>query len=112
MSGPLRSCGRSFQWLSIHGRVPGNVFAAPVACRLLVLQPQDGPCTCVELRAGACAARSFVAKAARRPVSMLPSRGAVTMTLGAGVPQDGQSFGSRYSAIGRSAVKTPQLAQA
>jgi hypothetical protein len=45
---------------------------------------------------------------------MLPifaSRGDLTITRGAETPQFGQSCGARYSAIGRCAVKTPQVPQ-
>lgn len=102
------------QWLIIQGRRLGKllVAAGPSARSALlpaVQQPQPAGC---RRRSGACALRSLVANAARRPASIAPRAGIVSTARGDAVPQSGQGCGAAYSAIGRAASNGPQATHA
>lgn len=106
------------QWLIIHGRAVGKLFAPLRVCfsnreGLVEQQPQPGPCDALYWPAvfGALALRSLVACALRLSDGMQKNAGAVRMTRGARASHFGQSFPSSHSAIGRMSVKGPQSLQ-
>ena len=107
------------QWLIIHGRAVGKLFAPERVCLtnrdgfLPEQQPQPAPCAALysaELF-GAWRLRSLVAWALRLSDGMQKNAGAVSMTRGASTAQPGQSCGASHSAIGRISVNGPQSLQ-
>ena len=102
------------QWLIIQGRAEGKLFAPFAAVAVFFddfPEQQEQPAPCADERFGSCDARSLTPIALRRPASMPASRGAVRIARGASVPQSGQSHGSRYSDIARTAVNGPHASQ-
>ena len=99
------------QWLIIHGRVLGKLFAAAGVVVVFAPLQQPHPAPCADDLRGALALRSFVANARRRPASIEARFGAVRKARPHAVPQSGQSCGSLNCAIGRSTVNGPQARQ-
>jgi len=96
------------QWLIIQGRFPANPFTGPAGA---VFGRQHGqPAPCVRVDRGACALRSFT-DAARRCAPSMPASCGKVSARGDACPQDGQSAGRWYSAIGRVAENAPHALQ-
>jgi hypothetical protein len=76
-------------------------------------QAQPGACVpfVCDSAFGACALRSLVACAVRRPADMVEQCGAVRITRGAGQVHAGHGDGSSHSAIARMTVNGPQSSQ-
>src|ERR1700733_8868765 len=106
------------QWLIIHGRAVGKLFA-PLRVfltsreGLVEQQPQPGPCDALYWSTvfGAWALRSLVAWALRLSEDMQKKFGAVRITRGDSLSHRGQSCGASHSAIGRMSVNGPQASQ-
>jgi hypothetical protein len=106
------------QWLIIHGRAVGKLFAP-----LLVLvtrregfpeqQPQPGACEALDSPSvlGAFALRSLMAKALRRSDGMQKKFGAFRMARGDEAAHLGQFRGASHSDIGRMSANGPHLLQ-
>jgi len=106
------------QWLIIHGRAVGKLFAP-----LLILltrregfpeqQPQPGACEALYSSSvlGAFALRSLVAEALRRSDGMQKRFGAVKIARGDEAAHLGHLCGASHSAIGRMSVNGPQSLQ-
>ena len=112
------------QWLIIHGRAVGKLFAPERVCLtnrdgfLPEQQPQPAPCLARSWLAlycaivfGALRLCSLVAWALRLSEGMQKKAGAVSITRGAEVAHCGQSCGSSHSAIGLKSVNGPQSSQ-
>src|SRR5690606_13558670 len=103
------------QWLIIQGRALGKLLAPPGNfavfdfCLRRLGPQQEQLVPWVDESLGSCAARSLIAKALRRLLSMPASAGATTKARAAGTPQSGHPSGSALSAIGRRAVKIPHV---
>src|SRR5260370_41498179 len=94
------------QWLIIHGRAVGKLFAPLFVCLtrregLVEQQPQPGPCEALYSPRvfGALALRSLVAWALRLSEGMQKNAGAVRITRGEALSHCGQSCGASHSAI-------------
>jgi hypothetical protein len=118
---PLHEAGTSgerSQWLIIHGRAVGKLFAPLLVCftsreGLVEQHPQPGPCDALYSPTvlGALELRSLVAWALRVAAGMQEKFGAVKITRGDFFAHCGQSCGASHSAIGRMSVKGPQRLQ-
>ncbi len=100
--------GRWSQWLIIHGRAAGKLFAPPTASAVRLAgrqHPHDAGCRVA--RVGACALRSFVAFARRAAPSIPENAGAVNIARRAEAPHPAQGCGSWNAAIGRTAENGP-----
>jgi hypothetical protein len=104
------------QWLIIHGRAVGKLFAPDLLCLtsrdgfLVEQQPQPAPWDALYSAEvfGALELRSLVVYALRLSDGMQKNAGAVKITRGAVTSHCGQSCGSSHSAIGRISVNGPQ----
>jgi hypothetical protein len=106
------------QWLIIHGRAVGKLFAPLLVFftgREGLPEQQQQPGACEALNSpsvlGALALRSLVAWALRLSEGMQKKFGAVSMARGEGLAHFGQLCGASHSAIGRMSVKGPQSLQ-
>jgi hypothetical protein len=106
------------QWLIIHGRAVGKIFAPLLVFLtsrdgLVEQHPQPGPCDALYSATvlGAFALRSLVAYAFRRSAGMQRKLGALRIARGEALSHFGQSCGASHSAIGRMSVNGPQSLQ-
>jgi hypothetical protein len=105
------------QWLIIHGRAVGKLFAPllvffTVREGLPEQQTQPGACGALSPNVlGALALRSLVAWAFRLSKGMQLKFGAVSMARGEELTHFGQLCGTSHSAIGRIWVNGPQSLQ-
>jgi hypothetical protein len=106
------------QWLIIHGRAVGKLFAPLLVFLtsrdgLVEQHPQPAPCDALYSPTvlGALELRSLVAWALRRSAGMQKKLGALKMARGDELSHFGQSCGASHSDIGRISVNGPQSPQ-